>query len=123
LEEKLLLAKYFYSEIKKCRFAVGRFAVGPEPDLSVVTYRYVPKRLADNLEAENKFNEELLKRVKEDGRIYISSTVLDRKFVLRFACLSFRTHLKTVDLLLQTLKEKVAELEKAYHFDRTKADK
>jgi aromatic-L-amino-acid decarboxylase len=118
LEEKLLLAKYFYSEIEKCGFEVG-----PEPDLSVVTYRYVPERLAGNLEAENKFNEELLKRVKEDGQIYISSTVLDRKFVLRFACLSFRTHLKTVELLLETLKEKVAELEKAYHFDRTKADK
>ncbi len=102
LEEKLLLAKYFHSEIKKLGFEVG-----PEPELSVCTYRWVPKR-GD----ANEFNKKLLEAVVEDGRIFISSTMLEGKFTLRLACLAFRTHLKQIDMLLKVLKEKVQMLEK-----------
>lgn len=38
LEEKLMLAKYFYAEVRKLGFETG-----PAPELSVVTYRYIPK--------------------------------------------------------------------------------
>jgi len=102
LEEKLLLAKYFHSEIQK-----SGFEVGPEPELSVCTYRWIPKK-GD----VNAFNKKLLEAVVADGRIFISSTMLDGKFTLRFACLAFRTHLREVDLLLKILKEKVKHLEK-----------
>lgn len=98
LEEKLLLARYFYDEIKK----IEGFEVGPFPDLSVVTYRYVPKKG----DAE-KFNEMLVKEVQKDGRVFLSSTMLDGKFTLRFAVLSFRTHLDTTNLTIQILKEKI----------------
>lgn len=100
LEEKLLLAKYFYKEIQKLGFETG-----PAPELSVVTYRYVPAQ-GD----ANTFNKKLVEAIQHDGRIFISSTMLDGKFTLRFACLAFRTHLKTVDLLLKVLKEKVRKL-------------
>ena len=102
LEEKLLLAKYFYSEV----LALG-FECKLEPELSVVVYRYIPKT-GD----ANEFNKRLLNEVVADGRIFISSTMLDGEFTLRFACLAFRTHLKTVDTLLEVLKEKVELLEK-----------
>jgi glutamate/tyrosine decarboxylase-like PLP-dependent enzyme len=97
LEEKLLLAKYFHAEVKKLGFESDL-----EPELSVVTYRYVPK----DGDADD-FNRQLLQRVIDDGRIFLSSTVLNGKFTLRFACLAFRTHLKTVDTLLEILKESV----------------
>jgi len=100
LEEKLLLAKYFHAEIIKLGFESQL-----EPELSVVTYRYVPET-AD----ANRFNKRLLHEVVADGRIFISSTMLDGKFTLRFACLAFRTHLKTVDTLLGVLDEKVKYL-------------
>jgi len=92
-----LLAKYFYNEIKKLGFETG-----PEPELSVVTYRYIPKK-GD----ANAFNKNLLEAVQKDGRVFISSTMLNGKFTLRFACLSFRTHLSTVDVLLKILKDEV----------------
>lgn len=95
LEEKLLLTQYFFEEIKKLGFEVG-----PEPELSVATYRYVPKK-GDI----NEFNAQLVKAVQKDGRVFISSTTMNGKFVLRFACLSFRTHLSTVNTLLKVLKE------------------
>ena len=97
LREKLFLARYFYTKIQE----IEGFETGPEPELSVITYRYLPKnRNADE------FNKMLLDEVVKDGRIFISSTLLDGNFTLRLAILSFRTHLKTIDLALQILKEK-----------------
>ena len=97
LEEKLLLAKYFHAEVRKLGFESKI-----EPELSVVTYRWLPKT-GD----ANTFNKVLLQTVVADGRVFISSTMLDGEFTLRFACLAFRTHLSTVDMLLSVLKTEV----------------
>ena len=104
LQEKLLLAKYFYREVRKLGFETG-----PPPELSVVTYRYVTKQ-GD----PNEFNKRLWELVMEDGRVFISSTTINGRFILRFACLAFRTHLRTVDLLLRILKEKTTLLERSF---------
>lgn len=103
LEEKLLLAKYFHTEVQKLGFESDI-----EPELSVVTYRYVPKS-GD----ANEFNKQLLASVVADGRVFISSTMLQGKFTLRFACLAFRTHLNTVDTLLEVLRSNVEQAESA----------
>ncbi|MCX6285402.1 MAG: aminotransferase class I/II-fold pyridoxal phosphate-dependent enzyme [Bacteroidetes bacterium] len=101
LEEKVLLAKYFYKEIQKLGFEVEC-----EPELSIVTYRYIPKTGDPDA-----FNKRLTEEVQKDGRVFISSTMLNGKFILRLAILSFRTHLKTIKLTLKILKEKVEMLE------------
>ncbi len=101
LQEKLLLAKYFHAEVQK----IG-FESKIEPELSVVTYRYLPKSGDANI-----FNKKLLDAVVADGRVFISSTMLIGEFTLRFACLAFRTHLSTVDTLLEVLKNKARSLE------------
>lgn len=95
LSEKIQLARYFYENLK----LVDSFEVGPYPDLSVVTYRYIPRRGNVDL-----FNEQLTKRIQQDGRIFISSTRIDGKFVLRMAISSFRTHLSDIDEALHVLK-------------------
>ncbi len=100
LEEKHLLCQYFYEEIQK----IG-FEVGPQPELSVCMYRFIP--LSGNA---NEFNAKLVEIVKQDGRVFISSTNLDGVNWLRLAVLSFRTRLKTIDTLLEVLKKGVAEL-------------
>ena len=96
LEEKLILTRYFYQEVKKLGFETG-----PYPDLSVTSYRYVPKK-GD----ANAFNKKLMDEIVEDGRVFISSTTLEGKFMLRLAVLSFRTHLSTINILLDLLREK-----------------
>jgi glutamate/tyrosine decarboxylase-like PLP-dependent enzyme len=101
LSEKLLLTRYFHRKVAE----IG-FETGPDPELSVSTYRWVPE--AGDPDA---FNRELVRRVHEDGRVFLTSTRLDGDFVLRLAVLSFRTHLEHVDLALEVLEEKVAELE------------
>jgi len=102
LEEKLLLARYFHQEIHK----LDGFEVGPFPDLSVVTFRYLAGK-----EDPNHFNQRLVEAIHRDGRVFLSSTLLDGRFVLRLAVLCFRTHLDTIDLALEVLKEKVRALE------------
>ena len=72
-----------------------------------MTYRYLPKQ-GD----ANEFNKRLIDAVVADGRVFISSTTLDGEFTLRFACLAFRTHLTTVDTLLEVLNNKINELER-----------
>ncbi len=101
ISEKLWLCRYFYEEIQK----IG-FEVGPEPELSVAIYRYLPKR-GD----ANSFNAKIVKLVREDGRVFLSSTTIDGVFWIRIAILCFRSHLNTIDLCLQILKEKVSFLE------------
>ncbi|MBL4652930.1 MAG: aminotransferase class V-fold PLP-dependent enzyme [Flavobacteriales bacterium] len=101
LEEKLLLTKYFVQEIQK----IDGFEIYLEPELSVATYRYVPKTGDANL-----FNEALVKTTHEDGRVFISSTTVNGVFVLRLAVLSFRTHKDTIDLAIEVLRDGVEKV-------------
>lgn len=107
LEEKLLLARYAHGRLAELGFEVGR-----EPQLSIVTYRWVPSAgLPDEpdarLAAMNACNERLVEAVRKDGRIFLSSTKLDGLVTLRLAILNFRTHRRMVDLALEVLAAKV----------------
>ena len=99
LEEKILLCNYFYREVQKLGFEVG-----PKPELSIAVFRYIPTNSDTNA-----FNLELIEKFKRDGRVFLSSTTLNEKVWLRFAVLSFRTHLKQVDLALELLGRMIQE--------------
>lgn len=101
LEEKMWLARYFRERLVE----TPGFEVGPEPDLSVVTFRYVP----DHGDVTT-FNQRLVQAIHADGRVFLSSSVIDGVFTIRLAVLAFRTHLSTIDLTLQILNEKVQQL-------------
>lgn len=101
LEEKLLLARYFHEKLSE----LPNFEVGPFPDLSVVIFRYVPES-GDT----DDYNERLIRAIHHDGRVFISSTILDGRFTLRFAVGASRSHLDDVDLFLDVLRSKVKTL-------------
>ena len=98
LEEKLLLARYFREKIQACGFEVG-----PPPDLSIVTFRWA--RPGASLEQQNRDNQALVDAIRRDGRVFMSSTMLDGRFTIRMAALGFRTHVRTIDLAVQILQE------------------
>ena len=100
LEEKLLLARYFYEDIQ----AIG-FEVGPRPDLSIVTFRWAPA--GANVERANELNQRIVDGARKDGRVFFSSTMLDGRYSIRMAALGFRTHRRTIDLALRILAEQV----------------
>lgn len=101
LTEKVCLARYFYDQLAQ----LPDWEMGPYPELSVVTFRY----LAHGRDVDT-FNESLLKAVLDDGKVFISSTRINGKFVIRLAVLHFRTHLQQVDYLLNFLIQKSTEL-------------
>ena len=104
LEEKLLLARYFYEQISR----EDGFVLGPPPDLSVVPFRYVPKT-GDPAD----FNKNLFEAIRDDGRVFLSTTTVNGDYTLRLAVLGYNTHLDAVNLALQIIKEKTAELAEA----------
>lgn len=103
LEEKMWLARYFHQQLS----GVQGFEVGPFPDLSIVTFRYLP-----GSDDANAFNKRLLEAILEDGRVFMSTTMIDGNYTLRLAVLNFRTHRKDIDSLLKLLQTKALELEK-----------
>lgn len=103
LEEKLLLARYFHREVQKLGFEVG-----PSPDLSIVTFRWAPAGMS--LERTNQLNQSIVDGIRRDGRVFLSSTMLDGRFTIRLAVLNFRTHRSAIDLALKILKEQLVAL-------------
>jgi glutamate/tyrosine decarboxylase-like PLP-dependent enzyme len=103
LDEKLLLTRYFHEEIGKAGFETGS-----SPDLSISTFRWVPP--GATLERANELNQTMVDNVRRDGRVFLSSTMLDGRFTLRMAALSFRTHKRTIDLALDVLRKEAAEI-------------
>ncbi len=101
LEEKIYLARYFQAEVQK----IANFETGPEPELSITIFRYIPEK-----GEVNTFNEKLLEEIREDGRIFLSSTTINGKFWIRAAILAYGTHLRHIELLLEILKEKTSML-------------
>lgn len=100
LAEKIWLARYFHTQLD----ATPGWEMGPFPELSVVTFRYVPEHGdADSI------NERLVDAVHRDGSVFISSTQINHNFVLRLAVLHFRTHLRQVNYVLEFLQKKAIE--------------
>ncbi len=86
--EKLALARYFHARLSK----IDEFDAGPEPQLSVVAFRYLPET-GD----VDEFNENLMRHIQQEGRVMMSGTRIDGSYRLRCAILCFRTHLEHVD--------------------------
>jgi aromatic-L-amino-acid/L-tryptophan decarboxylase len=106
LEEKLLLISYFRNKLLE----IG-FKTGPTPDLSI-SYFWYPSEKID----ENVFNRRLLELIHKEGEIFFSSTMIDNKFVIRMAILSFRTKLRTIDKAVEIVNNARLKLEKDFNY-------
>lgn len=98
LQEKLLLIRYFYEEIKK-----QGFDTGPFPDLTVVIFRYPD-------DYDNQVNQRLIEAIHADGRVFLSSTRIGGKLWLRCAVVSHRTHLEEINLTLKMIQENIDKI-------------
>jgi glutamate/tyrosine decarboxylase-like PLP-dependent enzyme len=100
--EKIKLARYFHARLS----AMAGWDAGQAPDLSVVAFRFRPP--GGDIDA---FNDRLLRRLQDDGRVFLSGTRIDGAFWLRCAILSFRTHLAHIDEAIDVLGRTVAALQ------------
>ncbi|MGL4609203.1 MAG: pyridoxal phosphate-dependent decarboxylase family protein [Trueperaceae bacterium] len=76
-----------------------------EPQLSTVPFRHVPKHLQGNETALNDHNLKLVKAMQDDGRVYVSSAVVDGKVCLRPCFVNFRTCTDDVNVLIEVTLE------------------
>lgn len=93
LEEKLLLVQYFRNQLAELGFCLG-----PEPDLSV-TYFWYP--FESNADLKNK---QLMEAIHEDGSVFLSSSIIENRFVIRIAILAFRTKKEIIDEAVEMIK-------------------
>lgn len=106
LDEKLDLAAYAAGALR----GMPEVLLVAPPQLSLLAFRHVPARLAGDLAAQDEHNERLLAAINARGRVFMTSTRLAGRFVLRICVLSFRTHRDRVDEGLADISEAIAEL-------------
>ena len=74
-------------------------------NLSITTFRFVPKDLGSREEAIdsylNDLNREILNRLQAGGEVYVSNAVIEGVFVLRACIVNFRTRWADVEALVE----------------------
>jgi len=101
IEEKLQLTRWAYDRL----LADPRFEVLDEPQLSVIAFRLKGAGLESD-----RLNEELMRQVNARGRVFLSSTKLDGRYVIRLCVLSFRTHMDRVLDAIEAIQAEAGEV-------------
>ena len=101
LAEKMALCRQAYDSLSRSEL----FEMLDEPQLSVVAFR---------LKADDEANSELLRRVNDERKVFLSSTTLRGKITLRICVLCFRSEAShvaaAVDALVRHGRVLVSEL-------------
>jgi aromatic-L-amino-acid decarboxylase len=80
------------------------FELTTQPLLSIVTFRYAPHNASDL----DTLNQRLLQRINDDGRLYLTQTQHEGRFVIRFVVGQTSTALADV-LAAWTLIQELAD--------------
>lgn len=102
LTEKLEL-----TELAHQGFASLGLDIVDPPQLSVLAFR-LPRARDEAVEQWDARNEALLHAINARGRVWLSSTRLDGRYVLRVCVLSFRTHRPTIDALVEDVRAAIS---------------
>jgi aromatic-L-amino-acid/L-tryptophan decarboxylase len=98
IREHIKLAEYFEESItgnKNFELVVPR-------TLAVICFRFKPASINNESEL-NKLNSQLIEKINSSGKLYISHTIIENKFTLRFVCAQTNTTLKHVQNALENI--------------------
>jgi aromatic-L-amino-acid decarboxylase len=96
LDEKLDLTRLLHDELRR----VDGFELPWDPEVTVVAFRYRPP--SGDPEA---FNRTLLERINASRRVFLSSTMIDGRFVIRACIVSHRTHRDRIEEAAEIIRE------------------
>ncbi len=99
LSEKLLLARYACKQIS----AIENIVITSPLDLSIFAFHFEPP--TGDSRDRNVCTKELLRRINSHSEVFLTSTLIDDLFVIRVAVLSFRTHIETIDSLIDIVSQ------------------
>jgi aromatic-L-amino-acid decarboxylase len=77
------------------------FEITSAPFLSLFSFRYAPAGVDD----PDALNQQLFDRINDDGRIYLTQTKVDGRFVIRFQVGAFSTEEADVDFAFDVIRE------------------
>ena len=89
--------------------AAPDFELTSPPSLALLSFRYHPQGV-DDAQALDALNQELLERINDDGRIYLTQTKVDGRLVLRFSIgqtTTERRHVEAGWAVVRELAEKL----------------
>lgn len=101
LDEKLSLIDYAVRELR----TIEGLEIVAEPQLTIAAFR-LRREGAD----ENDLNRQLLERIVAKGRVMLTPTTLDGRFIIRICIVSHRTHHDRVAMAIDDIRAAVAEL-------------
>jgi aromatic-L-amino-acid decarboxylase len=102
LDEKLDLTRLLYDALSDS----PGFDLPWGPDLTVVSFRFRPR----SGDAEE-FNRRLLERINLSRRVFLSSTMIDGRFVIRACIVSFRTHRDRIEEAIDIIRRAATDLD------------
>lgn len=106
LDEKLDLAAFVAEELR----GMADVELVAPPQLSLLAFRHVPRRLAGDAAGLDAHNKQLLAAVNRRQRVFLTPTVVAGRFVVRICVLSFRTHRDRIEEGLEDIRAAIAEL-------------
>ena len=107
IADDIALAEYAFE-----RFRAHSDFEAVTQNLSICTFRYVPRALRSNPGSEeteavlNRLNQALLIDIENSGKAFLSNAVVEGKYLLRMCIVNFRTSVEDID----SLPELIAEL-------------
>ena len=104
LDEKLDLAAWAAAELAR----MPGIEMVAEPQLSLLAFRVVRPGLDDA--ATDDLNRRVMESVNARRRVYITSTIVRGRFLIRICVLSFRTHMDRMEMALEDIRAAIAEL-------------
>ena len=93
-------------------------------NLSITTFRYIPKDSARNVEYLNKLNETLLDVLQAGGEVFLSNAIVNQQYCLRACIVNFRTSAKDIEEIIEIVAREGnmvhSELSKTYKGNTSK---
>ncbi len=74
-----------------------------KPILSLFTFRYNQQNIDDH----NSLNEQILRKINEEGKIYLTPTTVDNKYVIRFVTGTFELTEQDVDFAYDVISKNI----------------
>jgi aromatic-L-amino-acid decarboxylase len=104
LDEKLDLTEWAAGQLR----LIEALEIVAEPQLSIVAFAL--RSAGHTSDEANRRNRELLDRINAKGRVHLTGTLLDGRFVIRICVLSFRTHKDRMEVCMEDIRRSVREI-------------
>ncbi len=104
LDEKLDLIEWATAQLE----SMPEVEIVAAPQVTVVAWRWTPA-MVESADLDE-LNRDLMKRINLRNHVYLTSTRLDGKFVIRICVLSFRTHGDRMEAALADIRNSMAEM-------------